>query len=106
MPGTEASLIKNPDTNPEELPSKLNGKRFNAGESVKIMVPSSGGYGDPLERSAKQVYEDVLDEIVSVETALHDYGVVIEAGELNMELTEKSRANMRRRRGQLPLFTS
>ncbi|TMN21658.1 hydantoinase B/oxoprolinase family protein [Lentibacillus cibarius] len=105
LPGTEASLIKNPDTKPEELPSKLNGERFNAGESVKIMVPSSGGYGDPLEQQASKVYEDVLDEIISVETALNDYGVVIEKGQLNMELTEKKRNEMRQQRGEMPLFT-
>lgn len=106
QPGTEASLIKNPDTNPEELPSKLNGERFKAGESVKIMVPSSGGYGDPLERSPEKVFEDVLDEIVSVETALNEYGVVIEDGKVNLEATEKLRSNIRETRGPLPLFTS
>jgi len=37
-----------------------------------------GGYGDPRERDADQVLEDVRNEIVSVEKAKQDYGVVIE----------------------------
>lgn len=105
LPGTEAALIKNPDTNPEQLSSKLNGKRFSAGESVKIMVPSSGGYGDPLERGPRKVYEDVLDEIISVETAFNDYGVVIDDEGLNIDKTEEKRATMRKQRGKLLLFT-
>ncbi|WP_404333034.1 hydantoinase B/oxoprolinase family protein [Mesobacillus maritimus] len=105
LPGTEASLIKNPDTAPEELPSKLNGYRFKAGESIKIMVPSSGGYGDPLERSIAKVYEDVLDEIISVETAYRDYGVVIEGGDLRLEASEQRRKEMREQRTERPIFS-
>lgn len=104
-PGAPAVLIKNPDTTPEELPSKLNGYRFKAGESVMVMVPSSGGYGDPLERPAQAVYEDVLDEIVSVETARRDYGVVIAGGQLDAAATEALRQEMRAARGPLPTFS-
>jgi N-methylhydantoinase B len=105
LPGTEASLIKNPDILPEKLPSKLNGYRFKAGESVKIMVPSSGGYGDPLERPIMKVYEDALDEIISTETACRDYGVVIEDGKLNVAASEKRRNEMRQSRRELPVFS-
>lgn len=105
LPGTEASLIKNPDTAPEELPSKLNGHRFKAGESIKIMVPSSGGYGDPLERSIAKVYEDVLDEIISVETAYRDYGVIVEGGKLQVVASEKRRKEMCEQRTEVPIFS-
>jgi N-methylhydantoinase B len=105
LPGTEAALIKNPDTAPEELPSKLNGYRFKTGESVKIMVPSSGGYGDPLQRPITKVYDDVLDEIISIATDCRDYGVVIEEGKLNVEVSEKRRNEMRQSRGELPVFS-
>lgn len=105
LPGTPASLTKNPDKDAEELPSKLNGYQFDPGESVLIKVPSSGGHGDPLERPAEKVYEDVLDDFVSVETAYRDYGVVIENGNLNLETTAQRRKKKRETRGELQLYT-
>jgi N-methylhydantoinase B len=97
-PGVPAQLIKNPDTEAQPLPSKYDGLRFKAGESVLIAVPSSGGYGDPLDRPAALVHEDVLDDIVSVENAKTVYGVVIEEGQLNVERTEQLRATLRSQR--------
>jgi N-methylhydantoinase B len=41
--------------------------------------PAGGGYGNPLERDPNKVADDVLDGVVSVETALKDYGVVVSA---------------------------
>lgn len=90
--GSSAKLIKNPDHQPEELPSKLNGYRFNANESIQIFVPSSGGYGNPLNRPIEKVYDDYLDDIISDYTAFSSYGVVIEEdGTLNMEKTMERR---------------
>jgi N-methylhydantoinase B len=96
--GRTRELIKNPDTEAQPLPSKYDGLRFKAGESVLIAVPSSGGYGDPLDRPAALVHENVLDDIVSVENAKTVYGVVIEEGQLNVELTEQSRTTLRSQR--------
>ena len=41
--------------------------------------PAGGGYGNPLERDPAKVADDVLDGVISVETALRDYGVVVSA---------------------------
>ena len=107
LPGTPASLIKNPDLdNPEYLSSKLNGYRFGAGESVKILVPSSGGYGDPLERPEEQVLEDVLDQIISAETAYRDYGVVIKDKKVDSTATKQRREEIRNTRGEIPLYSN
>lgn len=105
LPGTSANLIKNPDTAPEELPSKINGHRFKAQESVKILVPSSGGYGDPLERDPNQVYEDLLDEMISPETAFSDYGVVLTDGKLDGKATESRREALRANRKEIPVYS-
>lgn len=45
-----------------------------------------GGFGDPLERTAEEVLEDVIDGYVSIERAAADYGVVIE--EVDAELDD------------------
>ncbi len=52
--------------------------RLRAGEIIVIEAPSGGGYGDPLERESALVQMDVLDRIVSVESARRDYGVAVD----------------------------
>ena len=44
-----------------------------------------GGYGDPLERAAEAVWDDVCDEFVSIESACRDYGVVIDPTTLGLD---------------------
>jgi N-methylhydantoinase B len=55
--------------------------------------PAGGGYGNPLERDPQKVADDVLDGVISVETALADYGVVVSAdGRVDQTATDKVRA--------------
>ncbi|MGI2294842.1 hydantoinase B/oxoprolinase family protein [Paenibacillus sp. GXUN7292] len=64
-----------------------------------------GGWGNPLDRPAEEVLDDVRNEYVTVPGALRDYGVVICVGEgsivrrlqLDAEATERERL---RRRGE------
>ena len=53
-----------------------------------------GGYGDPHRRVASQVADDVKNELISIESARADYGVVIDAKtfEVDVEATEALRA--------------
>jgi N-methylhydantoinase B len=44
---------------------------------VKVRQLGGGGWGDPLERDAERVRDDVLDEYVSRQSARADYGVVL-----------------------------
>ena len=44
-----------------------------------------GGYGDPLQRPAQKVLEDVRNELVSIEKARDDYGVVIDPATLTID---------------------
>jgi N-methylhydantoinase B len=39
--------------------------------------PGPGGWGDPLEREPDRVLRDVLNELVSPQSARDDYGVVV-----------------------------
>ena len=48
-----------------------------AGEFITLTGTCGGGYGDPLQRPANDVVEDVRDGYISAETARQDYGVVL-----------------------------
>ena len=52
-----------------------------------------GGYGDPFERPAEKVAEEVKNGFISIEKAREDYGVVVdpETFEVNWEETKKIR---------------
>jgi len=58
-------------------PSKFANVQLKKGESFLIMGSGGGGYGDPLKRDPQKVLQDVEDELVSIEKAKSDYGVVI-----------------------------
>src|SRR5581483_11440027 len=100
--GLTASCRKNPDTPGEEyLEAKVTGVPFSAGEYIEFREPNAGGYGDPLERPAEAVREDVLDDFTTIELARDAYGVVF-ADERTLEIdegaTETLRAELRARR--------
>jgi N-methylhydantoinase B len=75
-----------------------------AGESLVYEFGGGGGWGDPLDRDPQAVLEDVWDEIVSVEGARRDYGVVVTGSledmtlALDVEATEAERARRREAR--------
>ena len=57
-------------------------------------TPGGGGWGDPFSRPPELVLRDVRDEVVSVEAAARDYGVVIGADGrgIDTEATAEMRA--------------
>jgi len=74
------------------LPSKV--PHMNIAKDGRFVCygPAGGGYGNPLERDPADVADDVLDQVISVETALRDYGVVVSAkGVVDVEATRKAR---------------
>jgi N-methylhydantoinase B len=48
------------------------------GDAIATTEPGGGGLGDPRERAAERVLEDVRAGLVTVEGALRDYGVVVD----------------------------
>ena len=55
--------------------------------------PAGGDYGNPLEHDPAKVADDVLDEVISVETALKEYGVVVSTkGVVDRVAAKKARA--------------
>jgi N-methylhydantoinase B len=52
--------------------------RLADGNVISCQVSGGGGYGNPRERDAEAVRQDVLKGYVSIDAARRDYGVVIE----------------------------
>ena len=64
--------------NRREMPAKFSGLKVKAGDVHVFYGPCGGGYGDPLERPAEKVLEDVLDGFCTVAHAWEAYGVVVD----------------------------
>ena len=64
------------------------------GNVIQFESAGGGGYGDPLQRDPQAVAADVVNEYVSIEKALEDYGIVIDPVTLKVDIeeTEKVRA--------------
>ena len=81
-----------------EMHSKFSGLAVGADDVMTYYSPNGGGYGDPLNRPARKVLEDVLDGYCSLEHARGVYGVAIDldAETVDVAATEKLRAAMRK----------
>jgi N-methylhydantoinase B len=64
---------------PLAVPGKATGRRILAGDLIVMQSAGGGGYGDPLERDARRVAEDVRAGYVSRQAAEGTYGVVLDA---------------------------
>lgn len=75
------------------LPGKFM-RTFKRGERYRAQLAGGGGWGDAFTRAPDLVWQDVLDEKVSRESAAKDYGVVIgEDGALDVAATDRLRAS-------------
>ena len=107
-PGTVGKLEKWNIKAPEEIvswPAKVPATPTEAGDCIAVYTPGGGGYGDPLERPADQVRDDVADGYytparVPPGLAYEAYGVVMD-GTLAVDLaaTEARRAALREAAG-------
>jgi N-methylhydantoinase B len=68
-----------------------------AGECLVYDFGGGGGWGDPLDRDPDAVLEDVWDELVSLEGAARDYGVVVTGSLDAMDLAVDHEATARLR---------
>jgi N-methylhydantoinase B len=100
--GLVASCRKNPGTGrQQELPAKVTGIPFSAGEFIEFREPNAAGYGDPLDRPPEAVREDVLDDFTTLELARDAYGVVFsdeQLLEIDAAATERLRDELREQR--------
>lgn len=66
-----------------------------AGDWLRICTSGGGGFGDPLERDPALVSRDLLAGKISPPAAESIYGVVLRAGEIDIDATERLRARRR-----------
>lgn len=87
--------VIHPDGRVENLPSKIT-TVLTKGSRLISTTPGGGGRGNPLDRSAQQVRRDVLEELLSPETALRVYGVVLRPDlSIDEEATLQQRSTMK-----------
>ena len=92
-----AKVVVNPDSpDARNLKPLSDQNRLKRGDLIRVMTAGGGGWGDPLERPAENVLEDVQDGFVSRESAFRDYGVVLDENDQNVN--EEETATLRKTR--------
>lgn len=84
----------------QEIACMANAVPHEAGEAFEYRYGGGGGWGDPLDRDPEAVRDDVLDELVSLESARRDYGVVL-TGRIEDATLAVDAAATERLRGEL-----
>jgi N-methylhydantoinase B len=67
------------------------------GDTVRVQTNAGGGFGDPLEREPELVLGDVLDRYVTLDRARDDYGVVIDAQKMSVDVEATGRLRSAKR---------
>ncbi len=92
------------DGSEEWLPSKVENVKVREGDVLHFNTWGGGGWGDPFEREAERVRQDVNRRLVTREGAKR-YGVVIaDDGSVDVAATEALRQELRASRGEIALF--
>ena len=92
MPGTPSWNVINPGPGQTLLPvCPMKSTPLVKGDEFLHIQAGAGGFGDPMERLADKVLDDVRNELITIDYAADVYGVVIEAGEVNYPATELQR---------------
>ena len=99
-PGEPSMNWLNPDSDRQVLHSKVT-MTIAKGDVFRHEVAGAGGWGDPLERDPQAVLKDVRNELIRLQTAADDYGVVIDVGnwKVDLDATQAQREALRRARG-------
>ncbi|MBO9523482.1 MAG: hydantoinase B/oxoprolinase family protein [Nocardioidaceae bacterium] len=95
-PGSPSLNVLDPDGAAETTLDSKPHFVMTAGMSHRHVTAGGGGHGDPFERGAERVLEDVLDGKVTRAGAERDYGVVITAdGTIDTSATARLRERSR-----------
>ena len=70
---------------------------------IRIVTAGGGGWGNPFERPASLVLDDVLDAFITPESAMREYGVVLSLDGLSVDV-EATRECRERAEPELRMF--
>ena len=104
-PGVPGVVTLNPGREDEREIHRLNILELARGDVVRMITPTGGGFGDPMERDPGKVAADVRGGLLSAAKAERDYGVVLGKAGVDHEATARRRAELTAQRGQLPQFS-
>jgi len=71
--------------------------KMEKGDIFVVKTPGGGGYGKPFERNPELVLRDVINGLVSPESAQKDYGVVIDLKNMKVDWKSTKRLRLRRK---------
>jgi N-methylhydantoinase B len=80
-----------PDYIPPHL-SKDQGIEVAEGDRIHVSTPGGGGFGDPLHRDPRAVWQDLMRGYYTMAEAEELFGVVVADGKVDEEATAKLRA--------------
>ncbi len=90
--GKASEFLLNPGTNHEVNLGNTDVVTVQPGDIIRITSAGAGGWGDPFEREAERVLDDVRRGFVSLANAEAEYGVVIKNGAIDAKATAARRA--------------
>jgi N-methylhydantoinase B len=97
-PGVAGTVTLNPGRPGERKIERLNILELKRGDVLRMVTPTGGGFGDPLERDADRVAADVRSGLLSAGNAEREYGVVIKEDGVDHAATANRRAVLAARR--------
>lgn len=100
----DVSIVRNADTIVFATPGKVTGYPVYRDDVVVMQSSGGGGFGDPLERDAEQVRQDVAYGYISMDRARSRYGVVFKDGTVDATATARQRACLRRQNAELTVI--
>lgn len=89
-----ADMVINPDSQAERPLGTKDTAILQPGDIIEIRSAGGGGRGDPLQRAAWRVAQDVARGYVSAQAAKADYGVVLEDGVVDETATKALRETL------------
>ena len=98
-PPFKNAIVMFPDTENEMWLGKKADIQIRRGDVVLIRAAGGGGYGSPLDREPERVLEDVRHGYVSAEQARGVYGLVLDEG--TSEIDVSATTELRERLGNI-----
>lgn len=92
-PGGFARTVLNLGKAGERELGKIDMVMLDAGDTMTVLTPGGGGYGDPHLRDPALVARDVARGFISAEAAGRDYGVALDGGRVDDAATLRLRGN-------------